>query len=345
MRRPVSFSAAVVFAALAAGCGLFRGHVNASPNLRWWLFSHFGADKMCPEMLKRGAPLALVPGGNTLGRFFPTTCRTIVNDGQQTVAVDFAGTGYAWTPIAGRVGFSMQAVVEYRPDFRLEDDATYVFARMNRVVAGPNFALGAVENPMVDWASRTPAGYMANTFGSQIVQSQLASGFTVVRTDDGDDFTLGILMPPARPKRPFNLEDDDRITLANETTEVRAGQVDFVGPLEVADTDQALFVRTRVTGPAIDALVIPRSLGDPWREGLQRGAALAPPPGSPLATLTIQPGNAAAEQRIPLPPGQYYLVLDNSNRVGSVAPPWTPINVLGASTAVVACAVELGDRD
>jgi hypothetical protein len=300
---------------------------------------------MCPEMLKRGAPLSLVPGGNTLGRFFPSSCRTIVDDNQQTVALDFAGTGYAWTPIAGRVGFSMQTVAEYRPDFRLEDDATYVFARLNRVVTGPNFALGAVENPMVDWASRTPAGYLATTFGAQIVQSQLAGGFTVVRTDDGDDFTLGILTPPARPKHPFNLGNNDRLTLANETTEVRAGQVDFVGPLEVADTDQALFVRARVAGPAIDALVVARSLGDPWREGLQHGAQLAPPPGSPVASLVLQPGSAAGEQRIPLPPGQYYLVLDNSNRVGSVAPPWTPINVLGASTAIVACAVELGDRD
>jgi hypothetical protein len=335
-------------ALVTSACGLFRAKINSSPDIRWWLFSHFGADKMCPEMLKHGAPLTLLPGGNTLGRFFPNSCQSVVNDSSQTVTVNFGGTGYAWTPIAGRVGFSMQAAVEYRPDFRLEEDAMYVFARMTRVVNGPNFALGAVENPVVDWASRTPAGYLATTFGNQIVQSQLASGFTVVRSDSGDDFTLGILTPPARPTHPFALKGSDRVTLANETTEVRANQVDFVGPLEVADSGQALYLKTRLTGPAVDALVIPRSVADPWREGLQQGTAVSPPAGSALATLVIQPSapNApGAEQRIPLPPGQYYLVLDNSNRVGSVAPPWTLINALGASTAVVSCAVELGDAD
>ena len=78
MRRAFNVLAAAACGAVVVACGLFRGHVNSSPNLRWCLFSHFGADKMCPEMLKRGAPLSLVPGGNTLGRFFPTSCRTIV---------------------------------------------------------------------------------------------------------------------------------------------------------------------------------------------------------------------------------------------------------------------------
>jgi len=36
---------------------------------------------MCPEMLKRGAPLKLAPNGNAIGRFFPERCTTQVNDG------------------------------------------------------------------------------------------------------------------------------------------------------------------------------------------------------------------------------------------------------------------------
>jgi len=50
-------------------------------------------------------------------------------------------------------------------------------------------------------------------------------------------------------------------------------------------------------------------------------------------------------QKIPLPPGQYYVVLDNSSKVGSVNPPWNPLGVVGGNTAVVAHVVELGDAD
>jgi hypothetical protein len=108
------------------GCGLFRGSVNASPGLRWFLFSNFGAQRVCPEMLKRGAALKLVPNGNAIGRFFPERCTTQVNDAAQTVTVAFEGTGFAWTPVAGRVGFAVSATIDYRMDFFLAEDAMYV---------------------------------------------------------------------------------------------------------------------------------------------------------------------------------------------------------------------------
>lgn len=334
-------SCGLVAVALGA-CGLFRGAINASPGVRWWLFSTYGAEKMCPEMLKRGAPLRLSPGGNTIGRFYPTTCRHEVNDAQQTIAIHFGGTGYAWTPVAGLMGFSVEAAVEYRPDFQMEEDAVYVFARMNRVLHGPTFAIGSVENALVQWAARTPVGYLANTFAGQIVESQLASGFTVVRTDQGDDFSVGILRPPALPKHPFGM-DEDRLTLANETTEVRAQQLDFVGPLEVGDDDQALYLRYRVTGTPVDAMVFARSVGDGMRDAMQRGLpviAHAPP----IAGFVVQPG-LEQKQRVRLPRGQYYLVIDNSSRLGQVAPPWSPIQMFGGGTSIVSYSVELGDED
>jgi len=334
-----------VCAALAtAGCGLFRGAINSSPSIRWWIFSNFGAQKMCPEMLKHGAPLALVPNGNTMGRFFPATCDVHVDDASQTATMHFGGTGYGWTPLAGRVGFSMETAVEYRPDFQLTDDAMYVFARTNRVVYGPVFAIGSIENKLADWASKTPAGYLASVFGSQIVESRLASGFTVVRTSQGDDFTIGILTPPARPPHPFDMGSDDRISLANETTEVRVGQVDFIGPLEVADKDQALYGRFRLQGPPVDALVMTRATADPWREALQQGATLAPPIYPPVTSFVIQP-NIEQKQTVRLPPGQYYLVVDNSQMVGSVSPPWNPLNAIGGGAATLSLSIELGDVD
>jgi len=53
--------AALAVALVASGCGWLKGPVNASPSLRWWLFSNFGAGRLCPEMLNRSAPLRLAP--------------------------------------------------------------------------------------------------------------------------------------------------------------------------------------------------------------------------------------------------------------------------------------------
>jgi hypothetical protein len=342
--RCIGANAVAAAALCAASCSIFRGAVNASPDLRWWLFSNFGAQKMCPEMLKRGAPLQLVPGGDTLGRFFPTACRVDTNGDTHSITLHFSGTGYAWTPIAGRMGFAVEAGVEYRPDFRLEDDAVYVWARYNRVTYGPVFQIGSVENPVADWAARSPAGYLASTFGGQIVQGQLASGFTVIRTDEGDDFSLGILQPPKRPAHPFGLGDSDRISLASEITDIRPNQVDFLGPFEVAESGQALFLRFKLNGPAVDGLVMTRMQGDPFREALQRGTPLGPLPSPPITSFVIQP-NADQSQAVRLPPGQYYVMVDNSNRLGVVAPPWSPMSMLGAGAAVLSYSVELGEAD
>jgi hypothetical protein len=323
------------------GCGLFRGSVNASPELRWFLFSNFGAQRMCPEMLKRGAPLKLVGNGNAIGRFFPERCTTQVNDAAQTVTLAFEGTGFAWTPIAGRVGFAVSATIEYRMDFFLGEEATWVWAKPARIVYGPDFRMGAIENKVVDWAAQGPGGYMVSTFGSQIVQGQLASGFTVVHTDDqGDEFSIGILAPPARPRSYF-AAGSGRTSLERETTEVRVDQMDLVGPLEVPSGGQALFLRFQVTGPAVDAMIIRRGAGDLWRSSLQLGANLAAPPEAPLSSFTLQPGQEA-RQIVPLPQGQYYLVLDNSARMGAVNPPWSPLGIVGGNSAVVAYAAEVG---
>jgi hypothetical protein len=325
----------------SSGCGLFRAPVNASPELRWFLFSNFGAQRICPEMLKRGAPLKLAAHGNAIGRFFPERCSTQLNDAAQTVTLAFSGTGFAWTPVAGRMGFAVSATIDYRMDFFMAEDATYVWAKPARIVYGPDFRMGAIENKLVDWAAQGPAGYMVTTFGSQIVEGQLASGFTVVHTDEGDEFALGILTPPARPQKYFQ-RGSGRVALERDTTEVRIDQIDLIGPLEVPAGDQALFLRFHVTGPALDVMVLRRGAGDLWRNGLQLGATLAPPSEPAVSSFTLQPGQEA-RQRIPLAPGQYYVVLDNSARVGVVNPPWSPLGVLGGNSAVVAYAAELGD--
>jgi hypothetical protein len=324
-------------------CGWLKGPVNASPGLRWWLFSNFGAQRLCPEMMKHSAPLRLTQGGNAVGRFFPDGCSTQVNNGTQTVTVNFSGSGYAWTPVAGRVGFTAGASIDYRMDFYLAEEAVYIWAVPAQVLRGPEFKVGAIEYPVANFAAQGPAGYLVNTFGSQLMQSQLAAGFTVIHGDDGDEFALGRVAPPQRVPSPF-VRGSDRFALANETTEVKSGQIDFLGPFEIVDSEHALFLRTRLTGPSVDVLVVSRSVGDVWRKGLEMGTPLGPPPSLPVSGWVLTPG-PERQDTLRLAPGQYYVAIENGTRVGSVNPPWSPLGVIGGNVAVVAYMAELGEVD
>jgi hypothetical protein len=334
----------LVAALLLAGCGLFRSAINDSPNIRWWLFSTFGAERMCPEMLKRSAPLRLTNGGHVIGRLFPTACQHHIDEQRRTVSLEFTGTGYAWTPIAGRVGFSTHAGVEYRADFSLQDDSMYVWARTERLLFAPEFRVGSIENRLVDWAqNQSPVGYLTNTFGAQITSSQLLSGFTVVRSSEGDAFALGILLPPERPRQPFGSGGEGRWLVDADTAEVRVEQIDFLGPIVVEDSGQSLYFKYALTGPQAEALLWSRADADAWRERLQMGTPLAPPPTPAILGFALAPG-APQEQRVPLPPGQYVLVIDNSSRVGRVNPPWNPLlNAVGANPVVLSYRLELGE--
>lgn len=341
----VRIRARLLFAAVVAlafvGCPCMREPVNASPSLRWWLFSNFGANRLCPEMLQRSAPLRVAPNPNVTGRLFPEQCQAVVNDASQTITLSFSAAGLVWTPIAGRVAFSVAASIEYKMDFFMAEDAVYIWARPARVVTEPVFQVTAVEWPLLDRAAQGPLGYIANGLGGQIVSGQLASGFTVVHADDGDSFALGQLSPPMRPPRAFAGASGRRM-LASEVTDVHQDQIDFLGPFVVEAAEQALYVQFNVTGPAVDLLLIPRGTGDLWRRGLALGTPLGPPPQAPFFTLPVVPGQALV-QRFPLPAGHYFLVVDHSARMGVTNPPFSPFGVVGGNTATVSYAVELGE--
>ena len=323
------------------GCALFRSAVNTSPSMRWWLFSNYGANQVCPKVLSTGAPLRLDPAGPVIGRFFPNQCDKRLDDARQTLTLSLSGTGFAWTPIAGRVGFRASATVEYRMDFRLEADSVYVWGVPTGASPAPQFQLGAVENPIVNWAAQGPAAYLAATFGTQLLSTRLAEGFTAIRSDSGDEFALGHFVPPARPPKPYALEGEDRVLLASETTEVRAGQVDIAGPFDVSEEGQALYLRVRAEGPAVDILVYQRYTIDPWREGLQTGTPLAHPP-MPELRAFVATSNIETRQTIELAKGSYVLLIDNSAKLGQVNPPWNPLGMVGAGSTRVSYAVELG---
>lgn len=350
-RRPSSARPAGAFLALlvlalsfaVAGCPCAGTVVNANPQLRWWLFSNFGASRICPEMLKVGVSLKTDSASPAIGRFFPMTCNYSVDDARQTVAVSFAGTGYGYMMPAKRVGFSCSGTIELRPDFAISDEDIYVWGRLNRIIQGPDFRIGYIENAAFNVASNIPPfGTVANFFGNQVLTGELTKGFTVVANEDrGNEFTLGILTPPLKPIKPFKVQDDERYTFANESIDVHGNQRDYLGPFEVSN-GQALYLTMTVQGPTVDVMIVNKQVGDMWRESYQTGQPLGPAPGPVLGGAPASPGPVSTK-RFALPPGLYYVVIDNTQYAGLVAPPIQPLNPLSDPVARVSYVAQVGE--
>ncbi len=334
----LALAALVALSLSVSGC---TGIINSSPDLRWKLFSLFGASKICPEMLKKGVSIRLQERSPAMGRFFPMQCTYKVDNSRQTLTVSIAGTGYGYMMPAKRVGFSVTASVEYRPDFVIAGDDLYLWAKLNRMVDGPHFQLGYVENPIVDVAANALGG-ITNFLGNQVVTSAMTQGFTVIHNEDkGDDFTLGIIHPPERPHHPFQTSSQ-RYTFANETVDVQGNQRDFLGPFEIAKAGQALYLTLSVQGPAVDVMVVDKATGDVWRDMYQTGKPLGPPPGVVLNGGPLQPG-PVDNRRYQLAPGLYYVVIDNSPYAGTVGPVGSLFNPLNGTLAQVSYVAQLGD--
>ena len=324
-----------------AGCPCLESVVNPSPALQWWLFSNFGASRTCPEMLKTGIPLRLQNGNPAIGRFFPNQCSYMVDDSRRTLAVSFAGTGYGYMSPAKRIGFTVSGTIELRPSMQIAGDKVYVFGQFNRIINGPTFVVNYIENPVVDIAANFPGvGSVANLFGNQIVAGELTRGFTVVNSDKGNDFALGILPPPQVPTHPFDTSASERYTFANETVEVHQNERDYLGPFEVPEAGKTLFLMFNNSGPALDVMVVNRATGDQWRDQYQRGM-LAPAPGPIVAGGPLN-ANMSDTRRYSLAPGSYYVVLDHTAAAGLVAPP-ASINPLADSMSRVSYIAQLGE--
>lgn len=341
MRRAFLALLVLSLAVGGVGCPCARSAINASPEIRWWLFSNFGASKICPEMLKRGVPLKLAAFGNaSVGRFFPATCQVQVDDTRKVMVTTVSGTGYVTVPFTRRVGFFVGMSVEYAPDFRLEEDAMYVWGRFTRFITQPDMRILGVENPVVNLATKTPIGDVASIIGNGIVASEIGKGFTVVRQDDGDDFALGHLDPPEKPKRQFKA-GEGRVVLASDLAEIRPTSREYLGPFEITDKKAALYFRAKVQGAPLIFAIVERSIGDTWRRQYETAQPMQPPPGPVLGQGAIAPGEA--KLGFPLERGSYYFVLENQ-----APPPFAPIGVALPGTeqiAYVSYIAEVGDRD
>jgi hypothetical protein len=358
MRARVLLIMLVAWCCLGASCGqtvlsILPGIVNDPSNrtLRREIFG-FAVSQLCQQMQERSIPLKLRDADPNIGRFFPNGCsvQQMPND---NLFVTFAGHGYAWTNVTGRMGFTANAGIEYDQDFLMDASTMYVYFRQVRTQAS-NFQLSMVEKTggpvgQVAGLMGTSITQISEQIGDRVLEHQLARGFTVIRESDGSvSFTLGVLDKGEQPFAPFGRGDSDWTLLANDRTELHTGQRDFAGPFEVEDADDALWLTALVEGaPAIDVQVFPKAVVDPWIDQYEKNAVPGPPPAPPffeevLTAPVIIPGQPSAPYRRPLrlPVGSYYIVFDNTASSGRTAPSQQAAD---DRAALISYAVQVGD--
>jgi hypothetical protein len=324
-----SLCAALFLSFLGASCGqgtlgIMPGVVNDPQNLslRRAIFE-FGRGRLCGEVQKRSMPLRLHNEDPVTGRFFPSTCftQTLANN---NLLVQFGGSGFIWTNLTQRMSFDASGAVEYDTDFLMDGSTMYVYFRQ-RSTSAASFTIKLVEQPQAMSMAGLPLGGngqgVANTLGAEILKHEIEKGFTVIRAANGDvEFGLGVIEKGSRPMSPYRVDSSGETLLANERSEVHQNQRDFVGPFEIPKGARLNVSLSLDGAPAIDVIVVPRSIGEVWLQTYVTQAVTTPPPGLPLLDEPLFSG-AVFRRSLSLPAGLYYIVLDNTATAGRSAPP------------------------
>lgn len=307
---------------------LSEGVMNDPQNktLRFDLLK-YGLEQFCREMQQRGVALKLRDGEPTAGRFFATSCQSdlIDDERRQSIIIRYAGRGYGWTNVTQRVGFEVTGLVEYAPDFQLHGDAMYIYFRP-RSVDSNTFQTTLVESQLANTGIAV-MGVQPDQVGRDLIKNQLQRGFTVIRySERGEtDFGMGYVAVGSRPFRPFQVVESDKRLLDNDRTEVHSGQQDYIGGFTVEESDQALFLTMTLDGaPAVDVVLLQKQTGDAVLSRFTTVAGPAVPEAVGFSDALTQ--GATWSRAIPVPPGAYYLLIDNSAAVGNSAPPTTALD-------------------
>ncbi len=335
---------------IGASCGqdalsIMPGVVNSPQNLslRRAILS-FATNQICSEMLRRSVPLKLRPDDPIGGRFYGTSCFAQEIGEGQSLFIQFSGYGYAWTNLTQRLGFDASGAIEYEEDFLMDGGTMYVYFRQ-KATSAVSFKYRLIERPEAAALGATAVNgstdSLANAVGTQILKTEVAKGFTVIRDEDGAvSFGLGVVAKGEKPAAPYKISQNGRLVLANDRTEVHTGQRDYIGPLDVDGKGKALYITAAVDGAAAaDLLLVNKISGDTWLGQYTTQAALTPLPDyAPLDDTATQ--GLMFRRTIALPKGQYYLVVDNSSAAGKSSPPSNPND---DRAVLVNFAIELGD--
>jgi hypothetical protein len=302
----------------------------------------FGLGQFCQQMTSRNAPLKLAPDAPVIGRFYPQHCTQRQLDNGD-LWVQFDGQGYAFTNLSRKVTFQNSATIQYNEDFKCADDNSIYAYFDTRTVSAPDFHLAVIEQPVANLVQNWIQPF-ADNFGRQMVSGQLGQGFTVIQADDGStDFDLGHLQVGQRPSHPFSMHGNNRIMWESQRTQVYSGERDFVGPVVVQDNGRAIYLTMQLDGAqAVDVFVVPKGEGD---ASLQQYLSYGPagPLAFPPRFAEVVPYGVQYQRAVPVPPGMYYVVIDNTSTAGQVAPP--PVLPFGVADAgaVINYAIQIGD--
>ena len=303
----------------------------------------YGLEEFCKELTHRGAPLKMRDDMPVMGRYFAQSCnyQELANG---DAFVQFAGRGYVWTNLTARVGFEASGSIQYNQDFLMSGSTMYAYFR-TRTVASKSFNTLMVENA----GGGLPASLrgQADAIASQVVDKELAQGFTIIRDSGGTvEFGTGLIEKGQHPAKPFEVHGNNRLTFANERTEVHGQQLDFLGPFHITSNAQALFLNLVLDGiPAVDVMVVSKDAGDRWLDQYIRVAGVPQPPQPPLSADVVAI-RSQWSKAFPVGKGYYYVVVDNSTSVGTVAPPnmgGLPQFGGGYAAALVSDVVQVGD--
>jgi hypothetical protein len=298
-----------------------KGVVNSPSNksLRFDII-RFGLRQFCDELLHGGAPIRLSDDQPVIGRYFATHCEaeSLDEPGRRTIIARFEGHGFAYSALTGRLGFRAAGLIELSPDFRLHESGLYVYFRPVQVDTS-DFKLLLTEQELTRHVAEF-AHIDENDIGQKIINTQLGRGFTVIRYDaDGNsDFALGLVAPGERPFLPFLVRSSPRQTLANGRTEIFPGQQDYVGKLRVPPGDKLVLTLALEGASSADALVVPAADGTAT---IERYLSHPGPAVPNRAVFQAEVGTGAPlRSELVLPAGDYYLVLDHTDRVGTSKP-------------------------
>lgn len=307
----------------------------------------YGMDRFCVEMLRRGAPIELSEHDPVLGRFFADGCsaQIIDNAERQSVVVRFTGRGYVWTNLTGRLGFTSTGLIEYAADFQLhssgggeDGESMYIYFRP-RSVGQATFEALLIESDLAR-AGIGVSGVDPRAVGKDMIERQLARGFTVIRRGERGDveFSPGLVALGERPFRPYTVLNSSKLTIDNDRTEVHPGQQDYIGGLYVAEDDRRLFLSLSLDGaPAADVFVVPEAEG----QAMLRAYVTQPGP-VPLARAPVLDASVRAREpaslALDIPPGNYFLIVDHSAAAGRSPP------AAGPQAAKLDYLLQLGER-
>ncbi len=298
-----------------------------------------GLKEFCHQMTTRNAPLKMAHDAPVIGRFYPQTCtQSELENGD--LYVQFSGFGYGYTNISKKLTFTMSGAVQYNQDFLIADDCSaYAYFRP-RTIAGSDFKIRLLENPVTSFLNTlSPIG---ENFGKQLVAGKLGEGLTVIADTDmkNVEAVIGIIEKGKKPSHPVDVHGSGRITYENQRTEVHQNERDFIGPIEITESGRALYITANIDGvQAIDLLVMRKAEADASLRLYFDYPASGPLAAPPLLNDVITAGQNFT-QTIPLAPGMYYVVLDNTPSAGQVSPPMNPFD---DRAAVVNYAIQIGD--